>query len=95
MKSLKSDLRLACRATELESERKLRLAGADAVVAPQAVGAERLALMAAQPEIAQIFDVVLHGSPIEFHIEELDVESAVLLRVRQSRNRGFVSRVAR
>lgn len=79
MKSLKSDLRLVCRATELESERKLRLAGADAVVAPQAVGAERLALMAAQPEIVQIFDVVLHGSPIEFHIEELDVDSACVV----------------
>jgi voltage-gated potassium channel len=79
VKSLKSDFRVVCRATELESERKLRLAEADAIVAPQAVGAERLALMAAQPEIAQIFDVVLHGSPIEFHIEELDVDSACVV----------------
>lgn len=72
-KSLRSDLRVICRATELESERKLRLAGADAVVAPQAVGAERLAMMATQPALAQIFDVVVHGSPVEFHVEELDV----------------------
>ena len=79
VKSLRPNLRVVCRATELESERKLRLAGADAVVAPQAVGAERLALMAAQPEIAQIFDVVLHGSPFEFHIEELDVDSACVV----------------
>ena len=79
VKALRSDLRVVCRATEVESERKLRLAGADAVVAPQAVGAERLALMASQPEIAQIFDVVLQGSPIEFHIEELDVDSACLV----------------
>lgn len=72
-KSLRPGLRVICRATELESERKLRLAGADAVVAPQAVGAERLAMMATQPELAQIFDVVVHGSPVEFHVEELDV----------------------
>jgi voltage-gated potassium channel len=74
-KSLRPDVRVICRATEIESERKLRLAGADAVVAPQAVGAERLAMMATQPELAQVFDVVVHGAPVEFHVEELDVSS--------------------
>jgi voltage-gated potassium channel len=73
-KSLRTDLRVICRATEMESERKLRLAGADAVVAPQAVGAERLAMMALQPELAQIFDVVVHGAPVEFRVEELDID---------------------
>lgn len=76
VKALCPDLRVICRATELESERKLRLAGADAVVAPQVVGAERLALMALQPELAQIFDVVIDGSPLEFHVEELDIDAA-------------------
>ena len=38
VKALRPDLRVICRAKEMESERKLRLAGADAVVAPQAVG---------------------------------------------------------
>lgn len=75
VKALCPDLRVICRATELESERKLRLAGADAVVAPQVVGAERLALMAMQPELAQIFDVVLDGTPLEFHVEELDIDA--------------------
>lgn len=75
VKALRPELRVVCRATEPESERKLRLAGADAVVAPQAVGAERLALMAMQPELAQIFDVVVDGSPVEFHVEELDVSA--------------------
>lgn len=73
-KALRAELRVVCRATDLESDRKFRLAGADAVVAPQAVGAERLALMAMQPELAQIFDIVVAGSPVEFHVEELDVE---------------------
>jgi voltage-gated potassium channel len=73
VKSLRNDVRVICRATEPESERKLRLAGADAVVAPQAVGAERLALMAQQPELAQIFDIMVNGSPVEFRVEELDI----------------------
>lgn len=74
-KSMRPELRIICRATELESERKLRLAGADAVVAPQAVGAERLAMMALQPELAQIFDIVVNGSPVEFRVEELDIDA--------------------
>ncbi len=73
-KSIRPDLRVICRAHDAESERKLRLAGADGVVAPQAVGAERLAAMAVQPELAQIFDVVVNGRPVEFHVEELDVQ---------------------
>jgi voltage-gated potassium channel len=73
VKSLRPELRVICRATELESERKLRLAGADAVVAPQAVGAERIAMMAIQPELAQVFDVVVSGNAVEFRVEELDI----------------------
>jgi len=73
-KALRSDLRVISRATEIESERKLLLAGADAVVAPQVVGAERLAMMALQPELAQIFDVVVNGNAVEFRVEELDID---------------------
>lgn len=79
VKSLCPDLRVVCRATEVESERKLRLAGADAVVAPQAVGAERLAMMALQPELAQFFDIVVNGSPIEFRVEELDIQPGCVM----------------
>lgn len=90
VKALRPDLRVVCRATEMESERKLRLAGADAVVAPQAVGAERLALMAMQPKLAQIFDVVVDGSPVEFRVEELDISSDCVIAgktIRESRIR--------
>jgi voltage-gated potassium channel len=88
-KSLRTDLRVICRATEMESERKLRLAGADAVVAPQAVGAERLAMMALQPELAQIFDVVVHGAPVEFRVEELDIDSACSVAGKTIRDSGI------
>lgn len=90
VKALAPDLRVICRATEPESERKLRLAGADAVVAPQAVGAERLAMLAIRPELAQIFDVVVGDSPLEFHVEEVDVQSQCALdkrTIRESRIR--------
>jgi voltage-gated potassium channel len=89
VKALRPDLRVICRATEIESERKLRLAGADAVVAPQAVGAERLALMASQPELAQIFDVVINGNAVEFRVEELDIPAGCAIAGKSIRDSGI------
>lgn len=89
VKALRPELRVICRATEIESERKLRLAGADAVVAPQAVGAERLALMASQPELAQIFDVVINGNAVEFRVEELDISAGCTVAGKSIRDSGI------
>ncbi|MFZ0012911.1 MAG: potassium channel protein [Acidimicrobiia bacterium] len=89
VKSLRPELRVICRATEMESERKLRLAGADAVVAPQAVGAERLAMMALQPELAQIFDVVINGNAVEFRVEELDIGPGCAMANKTIRDSGI------
>lgn len=89
VKSITPDLRVICRATEMESERKLLLAGADAVVAPQAVGAERLAKMALQPELAQIFDVVINGNAVEFRVEELDIDPESSIADKTIRESGI------
>ncbi len=88
-KSIRSDLRVICRATEPESERKLLLAGADGVVTPQAVGAERLAALAIQPELSQIFDVVVGGRPVEFMVEEIDVQPGSYIDGRTIRASGI------
>ncbi len=88
-KALRPELRVICRATEMESERKLRLAGADAVVAPQAVGAERLAMMALQPELAQIFDIVVDGNAVEFRVEELDINPECSMAGKTIRDSGL------
>lgn len=88
-KSMRPELRVICRATEAESERKLRLAGADAVVAPQAVGAERLAMMALQPELAQIFDIMVDGDAVEFRVEELDITEGCPVAGKTIRDSGI------
>lgn len=72
-RSLAPDLHIVSRASEEESEDKLRLAGADRVVAPQRVGSERLAAMAVERSLADVFDVVVGGRSIEFVVEELRV----------------------
>jgi K+/H+ antiporter YhaU regulatory subunit KhtT len=46
--------------------------------------------MAMQPKLAQIFDVVVDGSPVEFRVEELDISSDCVIAgktIRESRIR--------
>jgi voltage-gated potassium channel len=67
------DLFVLARASEPAAEAKLRLAGADRVVAPQKVGAERLAALAAQPALDEFVDIFLHGKLVQLQIEEFAV----------------------
>jgi voltage-gated potassium channel len=69
----KPDLRIIARASESAVEPKLRLAGADRVVVPQQVGAQRLAALAGQPRLDEFVDIVLHGKLVELRIEEFTV----------------------
>jgi voltage-gated potassium channel len=66
-------LRVVARAAEPDSEEKLRLAGADRVVLPQKVGAQRLAALAGRAHLDEFVDLVLHGKLVELRIEEFTV----------------------
>ena len=67
------DLPVISRATELEAQEKLRLAGADRVVSPQLVGAHRLAALAAEPRLDEFVDLILHGRLVELRIEGVEI----------------------
>lgn len=69
-RSINPTIHLVSRASEHESEPKLRLAGADRVVEPQVVGSERLAAMAVEQNLTEVFDLFLSGKPVEFSVEE-------------------------
>ena len=89
-KALAANVMVVSRATDPEVESKLKLAGADRVVAPQAVGAERLAALTLQPALTDFFDVVVGGRAVEFLVEEIDVtdkSSVNGLSIRESRIR--------
>jgi voltage-gated potassium channel len=73
-RALCPDLLIVARASELDSTRKLELAGADRVVAPQIVGAERLAAMATHPDLAEFIDIAARGNLIEFRVEEIVID---------------------
>lgn len=74
-RSMHPTIHLVSRASEQESESKLRLAGADRVVAPQVVGSERLAAMTVEKNLAEVFDIFVGGRAVEFSVEELRVEA--------------------
>jgi voltage-gated potassium channel len=78
-KSMRNELLVISRASEVESRDKLRLAGADRIVSPQLVGAHRLAALAAEPRLDEFVDVILHGKLTELRIEGFEVgERSVL-----------------
>jgi voltage-gated potassium channel len=68
-KALRSDLPVTARAIDAETEKKLTLAGADAVVTPELVGGLRMAALATQPGLAEFIETVVHDSTSEFRIE--------------------------
>lgn len=91
-KSRRPELLVVSRATDLQSERKLRLAGADRVVAPLAIGAERLAELALRPELTEFLDLVFRGDLMEFRVEQLSIDEACPLVGASLREAGIRER---
>jgi voltage-gated potassium channel len=72
-RTLRPDLFIVARARTKASEEKLRRAGANRVVNPQAIGGERMAAFLLQPHVAEFVDVVMHDGSLEFRLEEVPV----------------------
>ena len=69
-KAINPDVLVVARAFSEETEKKLYLAGADRVVAPQLVGGQRIATLAMRPNLAEFIDFVIGGRTVEFQVEE-------------------------
>lgn len=72
-KARRPKILVVARVVDQESERKLFMAGADRVVAPQQVGGERLAALALHPDLAEFIDLVVRGRTVEFRVAEYSV----------------------
>lgn len=73
-RALNPSILIVARAVNAETVKKLYLAGADRVVAPQVVGGERIATLALKPNLAEFIDFVIRERTVEFQVEELSVE---------------------
>lgn len=73
VKAIRADIAVFARAIDSQTEKKLILAGADAVVTPELVGGERIAAFATQPDLADFVDTVVAGPAADFQIRSFVV----------------------
>jgi voltage-gated potassium channel len=73
-RTLRPDLFIVARARITSSEDKLLRAGANRVVNPQAIGGARMAAFVLQPHVTEFLDVVMHGTDVEYRLEEVTLE---------------------
>lgn len=73
VKAVYPAMHVTARAVDHETEKKLTLAGANAVVTPELVGGERIAAFATQPGLAEFLDTVVHSGAVEFRIQRFIV----------------------
>jgi voltage-gated potassium channel len=73
VRALHAGIPVTARAVDKETENKLTLAGADAVVTPESVGGERIAALATQPGLTEFIDTVVRDSATEFRVKRFIV----------------------
>jgi voltage-gated potassium channel len=72
-RQLNPTLPIIARANNVEAQKKLQLAGAHRVVAPETSGGERMAMLALRPTTVEFVETVLLGREQELLIEEIEV----------------------
>jgi voltage-gated potassium channel len=71
-KELNTKLPVVARANNEEAQRKLRQAGADRIVAPEAIGGARMARLALRPQAVEFIETVLFGREKQLLVEEIE-----------------------
>lgn len=70
-RELNPHLKIISRCSEIQSESKLRRAGADNIIMPDIVGGQKMARLVTQPDIVEFLDKVLLQSVTEVNLEEV------------------------
>lgn len=70
---LNPSIRIISRADHLESQTKLKMAGADMVIAPYVIGGKRMASAITHPLVLDFLDTVLHNHEYDLTIEEIKI----------------------
>jgi voltage-gated potassium channel len=70
---LNPNLYIVARASEIETENKLVMAGANRVIAPYYISGKRMAALATRPVTSDFLDMVMHGQSLEFSLNEVTI----------------------
>jgi voltage-gated potassium channel len=73
-KELNPDLKIISRATQENSDLKLKRAGASNVIMPDRIGGQRMAKLVAQPDIVEFLEIILLQSADNTILEEISCE---------------------
>jgi len=71
-KELNATLPIVARANNEDAERKLQRAGANRIVAPEAIGGARMARLALSPQSVEFIETVLFGRGKQLLVEEIE-----------------------
>ena len=88
-RGLNPKLLIVARASQPETESKLRRAGADRVISPYVIGGRRIAAAAVQPTIVEFLDVVMHGENVELAMDEVPVQERSAVAGRTLEHSGI------
>jgi voltage-gated potassium channel len=72
-RALNPTLSIVARAGLRETEKKLKMAGANRVVSPYLISGRRMAAMATRPVTSEFLDMVTHGGELEFRLHEIPI----------------------
>ena len=72
-RGLRPDLFIAARASNEESEKKLKRAGADRTISPNRIGAVRMAQLVLRPAVVDYIDTVISRSGLDLQIENIAI----------------------
>jgi len=79
-REINPNLRIISRASDAETVKKLKRAGATNVIMPDRIGGQRMAKLVAQPDVVEFLDHIMLQTPDEVYIDELsciNMESCV------------------
>jgi voltage-gated potassium channel len=76
------NLFIISRSNQPESERKLRIAGANQVINPYLITGHRMAAQLLHPSVVEYLDVIMRSGELELRIEEIKIGAASLMNGR-------------
>ena len=79
-KQINPKLRVVARCTDMKNSEKMKKAGADAVVSPNAIGGLRMASEMVRPTVVSFLDIMLRDRESSLRVEELPVPESFVGR---------------
>jgi len=89
-RGMRPDLTIIARAEQPTTEAKLCRAGANAVICPQMIGAQKTANLLSRPHVVELFDMAHQGG--DFEIARYDIAADSVLNGRVLRESGIRER---